>query len=123
MSQYYQNYLEKIAVYEAYKLFVGNLQTQPVNVRMMGQYFNPNLYLDTQPIIPPIETINMKTRNGSVNYNDSELNDINNIFNFFGGKNYPIGRAFYDFCIYYIPRFNEGLIDTIADIKTAYSIP
>lgn len=123
MSQYYQKYLNDIAAYEAYKLLVGDLQKEPVNVRMMGQYFNPDLYLDTQPVIPPLDTISMKTRTGTVNYTDLELADINNIFNFFGGKNYSIGRAFYDFCIYYIPRFNEGLIDTIADIKTAYSIP
>lgn len=122
MSQYYDRYLELIASYEAYIAFINDLQDEPVNVRMMGQFFNPDLYLDTQPIIPPLDTINMKTNTGVVNYTEPELLDINNIFNFFGGKNYPIGRAFYDFCIYYIPRFNEGLIDTIADIKTAYGI-
>jgi hypothetical protein len=122
MAEYYQKYLDLVASYEAYKTYLYNLQSQPVNVRMMGQYFNPDLYLDTQPIIPPLETINMKNRSGEVNYSELELADINNIFNFFGGRNYPIGRAFYDLCIYYIPRFNEGLIDTINDIKVAYSI-
>jgi hypothetical protein len=86
MSQYYQKYLNDIAAYEAYKLLVGDLQKEPVNVRMMGQYFNPDLYLDTQPVIPPLDTISMKTRTGTVNYTDLELAEINNIFNFFGGK-------------------------------------
>ena len=123
MSQYYTKYLSDIAAYDAYIAFVGNLQQQTVPVRMMGQYFNPDLYLDTQPVIPPVQTIDMKNRVGEINYSALELAEINNIFNFFGGLNYPIGRAFSDFCKYYIPRFNEGLIDTIAAIKLAYGIP
>jgi hypothetical protein len=90
---------------------------------MMILFFNSNLYLDTQPIIPATQTIKMSARNSPPLYSPSEQADINNIFNFFGGKNYPIGRAFYDFCIYYIPRFDEGLIDTINSIKLEYSIP
>lgn len=122
MSSYYQRYLNDIASYEAYKAFVAALQEDPVNERMMGQFFNPDLYLDTQPVIPPLARINMNKRDGTTNYSEPELLDIQNIFNFFGGLNYPIGRAFSDFCTYYIPRFDEGLIDTIADIKTAYGM-
>jgi len=122
MSQYYAKYLELIASYQAYEAYINGLQDEPVNVRMMGQFFNPNLYLDTQPVIPPLATINMANNIGLVNYTEPELADINNIFNFFGGDNYSMGRAFHEFCTYYIPRFDEGLIDTIADIKLAYSI-
>lgn len=123
MSQYYQKYLDLIADYQLYKTFIANLQQQPVADRMMGEFFNPDLYLDTQPVIPPTQVINMKNKKGISNYTPTEQLDIDNIFNFFGGKNYPMGRAYYDFCIYYIPRFNEGLIETNAAIKAAYSIP
>lgn len=123
MTEYYQRYLDQVASYTAYQAFLAQQQTQPVNVRMMNLYFNKDLYLDTQPIIPPIQTINMINRNKQLLYTDPELVDINNIYNFFGGDVYPIGRAWRDFCIYYNTRFNEGLIDTMNDIKTEYGIP
>jgi hypothetical protein len=123
MTEYYDRFVQQVAAYEAYKAFIAGLQNQPANVRMMGQYFNKDLYLDTQPVVPPLLTIKMTNRQGVSLYSPAEQADINNIFNFFGGRGYSIGRAFYDFCIYYIPRFNEGLINTIADIKTEYGIP
>jgi hypothetical protein len=123
MAEYYQRYIDQVTSYDNYQVFLAQQQIEPVNVRMMNLYFNKDLYLDTQPNIPPIQTINMENKNKNVLYNTTELADINNIFNFFGGINYSIGRAWRDLCIYYNTRFNEGLIDTINDIKTEYSIP
>lgn len=123
MAEYYQRYVDQVTSYLLYEAFVKSQQNEPANVRMMELYFNKDLYLDTQPTIPPTQIINMENSQGQVLYNNSEITDINNIFNFFGATNYPIGRAWKTFCIYYNTRFNEGLIDTIADIKNEYSIP
>lgn len=120
--EYYQKYIDQIQSYNDYRSYLADEQLNPINVRMMNLYFNKDLYLDTQPTIPPIQTINM-INNGILLYTDSELADINNIFNFFGATNCSIGRAWKDFCISYKTRYNEGLIDTIADIKTEYGIP
>lgn len=121
--EYYQRYQDQVVSYIAYEQYLASQQTEPANVRMMNLYFNKDLYLDTQPIVPPIQTINMINKNKAILYTDNELLEINNIFNFFGGSYYPIGRAWKDFCIYYNTRFNEGLIDTLNDIKLEYSIP
>ena len=119
---YYTKYQELVLNYNSYQSYLAMLNSGPVNVKMMELFFNINLYLDTQPNIPPLASINMSLPDGSILYNSGELVDINNIFNFFGAENYPIGRKFKEFCIFYKTRYDEGLIDTINDIKTAYSM-
>lgn len=123
MAEYYQRYVDQALSYDNYRAYLAAQQLNPINERMMALYFNEDLYLDTQPIIPPIQTINMTNKDGTILYNQTELNEINNIFNFFGAREYSIGRAWYDFCISYRTRYDEGLINTITDIKTEYSIP
>ena len=123
MADYYNSYQEKVLSYEAYQQFLRDNQLLPINERMMNEFFNKDLYLDTQPTIPNIQKINMENKNKQILYTQPELDDINNIFNFFGSDNYSIGRAWKKFCIYYNTRFNEGLINTINDIKTEYGIP
>lgn len=121
MSQYYQIYQQLDTEYTAYVAFVALLQEGPVNVKVMELFFQPNLYLDTQPVIFPKQTIDMYFNDGTTLYSDPELLDIQNIYNFFGGSAYSMGRKFKEFCLYYKTRFSEDLITVIEDIKTAYS--
>lgn len=120
MTTYYQKYLNGINNFNNYQDYVSLAEQSPTNISVMTLYFNQDLYLDTQPVIPPLLKINM-TKNG-VNKYVLEQADINNIYNFFGGEFYPIGRKWSTFCKYMIDRPNEGLVNTINDIKIEYGI-
>lgn len=122
MTEYYDHYLDLIAQYNAYQVWLSDLYSGPINVRMMTLFFKSSLYLDTQPVIPPTLTINMALPNGTILYSPTELLDINNIYNFFGGQKYPMGRKFYEFATYYKTRPSEALILTMDDIKIEYGM-
>lgn len=115
---YYQNYQDLINDYNEYLLFLETSNNLVNSLSAMELFFNKDLYLNTQPIIPPNRTINMKI-NG-VNKYEVEQPDIDNIFNFFGGEKFAIGRKWYEYCQSYRNRSDEGLVSTINNIKVEY---